>query len=67
MLDLLKKIWHLWKSFVDKVLELAFQLLLLIFYFTILIPFAFIFKISDKETFVSGWFKATDSKGEDLY
>lgn len=67
MLDLLKKIWHLWKSFVDGVLELAFQILLFVFYFTILIPFAFMFKLSDKETFASGWFKAMESKGEDLY
>lgn len=67
MWDLIKKLWGYWRAFADAVLETVFQVLLLVFYFSILIPFALIFKFTDKETFAPGWFKSLESKAKDLY
>ncbi len=64
---LLKKIWNLWKAFADRVLRTAFQIILLIFYFTILVPFAIIFNITDKETFLAGWKASNASQAKDMY
>ncbi len=66
-MTLLKKIWKLWKAFADRVLRTAFQFILLIFYFTILVPFAIIFNITDKETFLAGWKPVNESQAKDMY
>ncbi len=64
---LLKKIWKLWKALADRVLRTAFQIILLVFYFTVLVPFAIIFNIADRETFLSGWKTSNASQAKDMY
>lgn len=66
-MDFLKKIWRLWRKFADFVLELVFQIILFVFYFTVLVPFALIFKSSDKLSFAHGWKSSNESKAEDMY
>jgi hypothetical protein len=67
MINILKKIWSIWKTVAETILEWAFRLILLVFYFTIFMPFAIVFKYTDKETFESGWHNCTLSKGEEQY
>ncbi len=66
-MELLKKIWKLWKAFADRVLRTFFQIILLIFYFSILIPFALVFKLIDQETFGPGWKSSDASEAKDMY
>lgn len=67
MIKLLIRIWKYWKAFADWVLRTIFQAILLVFYFTILIPFALFFRFSDKETFLSGWKPASASSSSEMY
>ncbi len=64
---LIKFIWKCWKALADWVLKQAFHLILLVFYFTILVPFALVFQIIDQESFSPGWKTSPISKAEDLY
>lgn len=66
-MELLTKIWKLWKALADRILRTVFQVVLLIFYFTILIPFAIIFNLSDRETFLAGWKPSNESQAKDMY
>jgi hypothetical protein len=67
MFNLLKKIWKIWKKVAETVLEWCFRIVLLVFYFTIMLPFALIFKSTNKEVFEPGWHNCTISKGEEQY
>ena len=46
-MDLLKKIWEGWKKIAHKIGNFQARIILLIFYFVILAPFAMIIKRSD--------------------
>lgn len=66
MLKILSLIWQTWKKIADFILEKFFQLVLLVFYFTIMVPFAFLFSF-DRETFHPGWQESPSSKGDEQY
>jgi predicted PurR-regulated permease PerM len=67
VLEFLQTLWRYWKRFADFILETVFQCVLLVFYFTVFMPFALVFKFLDKDTFQSGWRQFLKSKAEDLY
>jgi hypothetical protein len=66
-MELLKKIWKTWKAIADRILRTAFQIILLVFYFTVLVPFSIIFNLTDKETFLAGWKPSNESQAKDMY
>ncbi len=67
MLKVLSAIWETWKKIANFILESIFRIILFVFYFTVLLPFALIFRISQGESFKTGWHKIQASQGEDLY
>ena len=67
MMKILSLIWSTWKKIANFILESFFKVVLFVFYFTVMLPFALVFMLVDKETFNPGWQSSPASNGDEQY